>query len=163
MTGADRPGDGSTSIDAAERRRYPVRPVVGVGAVIVDGGRVVLVRRRYEPLAGHWSLPGGKLELGETLTDGIAREVFEETGLLVDVGPVVEVFDRITRDDEGRVQYHFVLVDFLCRRRGGVLLAGSDVDDVALADPADLEAFALSPKATEVIVAALRLVGAGLP
>jgi mutator protein MutT len=95
-------------------RQYPDRPFVGVGAVIVDGGRVLLVRRKHEPLAGEWSLPGGAVEVGETLEECVIREMREETGLDVEVGPVIEVFDRITRDGAGRVQYHFVLVDYLC-------------------------------------------------
>ncbi len=77
---------------------------------------VVLVKRRFEPLAGEWSLPGGKLEVGETLEAAIAREIVEETGLVVDVGPMVEVLDRIFRDGDGRVRYHYVLVDYVCRR-----------------------------------------------
>ena len=93
-----------------DSRRYPARPVVGVGAAVFDGESVVLIKRRFEPLAGRWSLPGGGLEVGETLEVGAAREVREETGLEVDVGPVVEVFDRIVHDDDGGVEYHFVLV-----------------------------------------------------
>ena len=95
-------------------RQYPERPIVGVGAVIVQDGKVLVVKRKYEPLAGQWSLPGGTLELGETLQEGVAREMREETGLEVEVGPVIEVFDRIMTDDARRVRYHFVLVDYLC-------------------------------------------------
>ena len=101
---------------APHARAYPSRPMVGVGAVILIDGKIVLVKRRHEPLAGQWSLPGGTLELGETLEAGVAREMLEETGLVVDVGPVIEVFDRILLDEERKVRYHFVLVDFLCRR-----------------------------------------------
>jgi 8-oxo-dGTP diphosphatase len=127
------------------------QPVLGVGAVIVtDDRRVVLVKRRHEPLAGQWSLPGGKLELGETLEAGIASEVREETGLIVDVGPLIEVFDRILLDADGRVQHHFVLVDYLCRVRGGELAAGSDVVDVALASDDELPGFRLTDKALTV-------------
>ena len=134
-------------------RRYPSRPVVGVGAVVVDSeGRVVLVKRRHEPLAGQWSLPGGTLDLGETLEAGVAREVLEETGLVVDVGRVVDVFDRILVDEEGRVHFHFVLIDYRCTPRGGTLAAGSDVADVALADPANLTAYRLTEKARDVII-----------
>ena len=111
---------------------------------------------RFEPLAGQWSLPGGMLELGESLEAGLAREMLEETGLHVDVGPVVEVFDRILFDDDGRVRYHFVLVDYVCTVRGGTLASGSDVADVALADPGDLEQYRLAAKARDVIEKARR-------
>lgn len=148
----------SRSWVSSDRRLYPDRPVVGVGAVVItDQGQIVLIRRRYEPLAGRWSLPGGMLELGETLESGAAREILEETGLAVAVGPVIEVFDRIMLDDEQRVRYHFVLVDYLCRPTGGTLAAGSDVDAAVFADPADLAAFSLTEKATAVITRALEL------
>jgi mutator protein MutT len=125
--------------------------------VFVDG-RVVLIRRRYEPLAGQWSLPGGTVELGETLESAVAREVREETGLIVEVGVAVETFDRILVDDARRVRFHFVLIDYLCRPVGGQLAHGSDVTDVGLADPADLERYGLTTKAAEVIGKALRMV-----
>ena len=140
-----------------DRRRYPERPIVGVGAVIVRDGQVVIVRRRYEPLAGHWSLPGGTLELGETLEAGVVREMREETGLEVDVGPVIEVFDRIMLDERKRVRYHFVLVDYLCRPIGGELRAGSDVDRAVFVDPAALAAYELTAKAQAVIGRGLEL------
>jgi mutator protein MutT len=112
------------------RREYPEAPIVGIGAVVIDDGSVLLVRRGREPLKGEWSLPGGALELGETLQQGIVREVLEETGLTVAPVSVVEVLDRITRDEEsGRIRYHYVLVDFLCRVAGGELCCGSDADD----------------------------------
>src|SRR5439155_16307251 len=122
---------------------YPERPIVGVGAVIVDDGNVVLIRRKYEPLKGHWSLPGGMVEIGETLEAALTREMLEETGLVVDVGPVIEVFDRITRDEERRVRYHFVLIDYLCWPSRGELRAGSDVDAAIRVDPATLAEYAL--------------------
>jgi mutator protein MutT len=140
-----------------DRRQYPERPIVGVGAVIVENGKVVLVKRRYEPLAGRWSLPGGTLELGETLEEGVAREMREETGLEVEVGPVIEVFDRIITDDTRRIRYHFVLVDYLCWPANGELQAGSDVDDAVLVDPALLEPFDITPKAQSVITRAIEL------
>jgi 8-oxo-dGTP diphosphatase len=140
-----------------DRRQYPERPIVGVGAVIVNDGRVVLVKRRYEPLAGRWSLPGGTLELGETLEAGVAREMREETGLEVEVGPVIEVFDRILLDDERRVRYHFVLVDYLCWPTAGELRAGSDVDEAVLVDPGELGPYRLTAKATAVIQRGLEL------
>jgi ADP-ribose pyrophosphatase YjhB (NUDIX family) len=147
-------------------REYPRRPIVGVGAVVLVTPDVapgvgwtaplareglVLVKRRFEPLAGQWSLPGGTLEVGETLEAGVAREIGEETGLTVDVGPIVEVFDRIFRDADGRVRYHYVLVDYVCQARGGRLAAGSDVSEVAIADPEALTPYALLPKTLEVI------------
>ena len=134
-------------------REYPARPIVGVGGVILtcDPIGVVLVKRRYEPLAGRWSLPGGTVEVGESLEVAVARELEEETGLVVSVGAVIEVFDRILRDDEGRVRFHFVLVDYLCRPVGGWLQHGSDADDVVIAEPADLERYGLTEKALAVI------------
>jgi 8-oxo-dGTP diphosphatase len=140
-----------------DSRQYPERPIVGVGAVIIQDSKVVLIRRRYEPLAGQWSLPGGTLELGETLESGTAREMLEETGLVVTVGPVIEVFDRIMFDATRRVRYHFVLVDYLCWPMSGELRAGSDVDDAALVAPDDLARFQLTTKATAVIERGLQL------
>ena len=138
-----------------DARKYPKRPIVGVGAAVFDGASVVLIKRRFEPLQGRWSLPGGGLEVGETLEAGVAREIEEETGLTVAVGPVVEVFDRILLDDSGRVEYHFVLVDFLCRATGGTLTPGSDVMDAVLANPEMLNAYGLTKKAEEVIAQAV--------
>jgi ADP-ribose pyrophosphatase YjhB (NUDIX family) len=132
-------------------RSYPDRPVIGVGAVVLADGRVVLVKRAHEPLAGEWNLPGGGVELGETLEAACAREVLEETGLIVEIGPVIEVFDRIMYDEAGAVQYHFVLVDYVCRPIGGAMRCGSDASDVALADPGDLAPYRLTQKALDVI------------
>jgi mutator protein MutT len=140
-----------------DTRKYPDRPYVGVGAVIVDGGNVLIVKRKYDPLAGQWSLPGGGVELGETLEDSIVREMREETGLEIEVGPVIEVFDRITRDDDGEVKYHFVLVDYLCWPVGGELRASSDVADARFVDPSELPQYNLTKKANEVIARALEL------
>ena len=138
-------------------RQYPDRPVVGVGAVIVQDGGVVLIKRKYEPLKGRWSLPGGGVEVGETLAEAVAREMLEETGLQVEVGPVIEVFDRITRDGEQRVRYHYVLVDYLCWPIAGELQAGSDVDDAMVVDPAALAPFDLAPQTMAAIDRAVRL------
>jgi 8-oxo-dGTP diphosphatase len=139
-------------------RRYPSKPLVGVGAVILNAsGEVLLVRRSQEPLAGQWSLPGGMLEVGETLEAGVEREMLEETGLVVSVGPVVEVFDRILLDETGRVRYHFVLIDYLCRVRGGEAVAGSDADAIVFVDPEELARYDLTEKARGVIEKAWRL------
>ena len=139
-------------------RAYPDRPFVGVGAVIVDpAARVLLVKRRFEPLAGQWSLPGGAVDVGETLQACVIREMLEETGLEVEVGPVIEVFDRIMHDADGRVQYHYVLVDYVCRPVGGTLAAASDVADVAWVEAAALGEFHLTDKAMTVIAQGLSL------
>ena len=139
-------------------RAYPDRPFVGVGAVIIDGAaRVLLVKRRFEPMAGQWSLPGGAVDVGETLQSCVIREMREETGLEVEVGPVIEVFDRIMHDAGGRVQYHYVLVDYVCRPVGGTLAAASDVADVAWVEPAALGGFDLTDKAMTVIAQGLSL------
>lgn len=113
------------------KREYPDAPIVGVGAVIVHAGRVLLIERAHEPLKGEWSLPGGALEVGETLEQGVIREVLEETGLHIRPLVIAEVLDRISRDDAGRVRYHFVLVDFLCH-----LAEGQSADAVACASDA---------------------------
>jgi ADP-ribose pyrophosphatase YjhB (NUDIX family) len=138
-------------------RRYPDRPYVGIGGIIVREGRVVLVKRRFEPLAGQWSIPGGAVEVGETLEACVIREMAEETGFVVEVGPVVEVLDRITREEEGRVLYHFVLIDYLCWPVGGELRAGSDVAEAVLAEPSELGQYALTEKALAVIERALEM------
>ena len=133
------------------KRDYPDRPIVGVGAVVIDGGRALVVRRATEPLKGDWSIPGGMLELGETLRAGAAREALEETGLTVDVGEVLEVFDRIIPDAQGRTRYHYVLVDFLCRRVSGDAIPGSDVSEVRWITPAELETFTIADSAANVL------------
>ena len=138
-------------------RNFPDRPVVGVGAVVLDGDRVLLVKRGHEPLKGEWSLPGGKVELGETLEAAIAREVLVETGLEVEVGPVIEVFDRIYHSTDGRVEYHYVLVDYVCRAIGDRITSGSDADEVRWVATDDLAAYRLTEKATSVINQALSL------
>ena len=158
MTG--REDDDAAQEAAVRSREYPARPIVGVGGVVVvpmAGGErgIVLIKRRYPPLAGRWSLPGGTQEVGETLQEAVARELLEETGLLVEVGPVLIVFDRITRDAAGRVHYHYVLVDYACRPVGGRLEAGSDVSDVAVVAPGELPGYDLTPETLDVIGRAL--------
>jgi len=138
-------------------RRYPDRPYVGIGGIIVHEGRVVLVKRRFEPLAGQWSIPGGAVETGETLEACLIREMTEETGFVVEVGPVVEVLDRITHDEQGRVLYHFVLIDYLCWPVGGELRAGSDVAEAVLAERSELAHYELTEKALSVIERALEM------
>ena len=132
-------------------RLYPDRPVVGVGAVVLDGVQVLLIKRGHAPLKGQWSLPGGAVEIGETLEQAIAREVLEETGLTIEVGPMVEVLDRISRDADGRVEHHFVLVDFVCRPSGGVLRGASDAEDAAWVALADLARYDVASVTVGVI------------
>lgn len=135
-------------------RTYPDRPIVAVGAVILDGRRVLLIKRGQEPLKGEWSLPGGAVEIGETLQAAVAREVREETCLDVVVGPVVEVLDSIRRDAAGRAEYHYIIVDYVCRLRDPACAhatCGSDAVDVRWVDVAELEAYRVTAKAIAVI------------
>jgi 8-oxo-dGTP diphosphatase len=133
------------------KRDYPDRPIVGVGAVIVDQGRVLLIKRGSPPLLGEWSLPGGVVELGETLRAAAEREALEETGLVVKAGAVIEVLDRIIPGKEASPQYHYVLIDFLCTVQGGALRAGGDAADVRWASESHLSEFKLEQPAVEVI------------
>lgn len=118
------------------QREFPQSPLVGVGAVVVHEGRVLLVRRGSEPLKGHWTLPGGMLEVGETIVEGVKREIREETGLLVEPLELVELLDRIHRE-AGCVRYHYVIADYLCRVTGGELRAASDADAVRWVERAE--------------------------
>jgi 8-oxo-dGTP diphosphatase len=138
------------------KRDYPERPIVGVGAVVVDGDRALIVRRATEPLKGQWSIPGGMLELGEKLRDGLAREVQEETGLEVKVGDVLDVFDSIFPDAEGRTQYHYVLIDYRCTVVSGTAVAGSDVSEVRWVTSAELERLGMKQVTIAVIRKALK-------
>ena len=108
------------------QREFPVSPLVGVGAIIIEDSRVLLVKRLHPPLQAQWSIPGGVLEVGERVREAAIREAREETGLTVDPGELLGVYDRILRNPEKRVQYHYVLIDFLCRRVAGNLAAASD-------------------------------------
>jgi ADP-ribose pyrophosphatase YjhB (NUDIX family) len=143
-------------------REYPEKPIVGVGGVVIEDGRALLIRRGTEPLLGQWSIPGGTLELGETLAEGTERELREETGLLVRVLDLIEVFERInfgrgaddswqTLEEKRRPRFHFVIADYLCERISGQAVAGGDVTEVIWADEAELEKFGLTPTATRVI------------
>ena len=142
------------------------QPRIGVGAVLIHEGRVLLIRRGKEPLRGRWVVPGGTVELGETLEQALVREIEEETGLLVRPREVVTVFDRILRED-GRVSYHYVIIDYLCDYVAGDARAGSDAEAVALVAREDLQAYDLPEKALEVVEDGFRRVaeraGKGLP
>jgi mutator protein MutT len=132
-----------------------VHPIVGVGAVVIRDQKVLLIKRDKEPLAGRWIVPGGAVELGETLTDAVVREVEEETGLRVRPRRVVLVFDRIERSGAA-VQYHYVIVDYLCDLEGGSLRAGSDARDAAWVTAEDLALYDVPPEGRELILRVFR-------
>jgi ADP-ribose pyrophosphatase YjhB (NUDIX family) len=136
-------------------RRYPARPIVGVGGLILNGNAVLLVQRGKEPGRGRWSIPGGGVRVGEALADGLIREMAEETGLDVSAGPLVEVVERIFYDESGRVIWHYVIMDYLCRIEGGTLRAGSDAMDAAFVPPEQWPDYDLAPDAVRVLEKAL--------
>jgi 8-oxo-dGTP diphosphatase len=134
------------------KREYPETPLVGVGAIIIEGDRIALVRRRHAPLQGRWSIPGGVLEVGETLRTAVVREAREETGLTVEPGELLGVFERVVPDEQGKMRYHYVLIDFLCSRLAGELLAGDDAEEVGWFRREDLAALELARETEEVIL-----------
>lgn len=137
----------------SDGRRFPTRPVLGVGALIFDAGRVLLVERGKPPLEGRWSLPGGVVETGERLEAAVHREVFEETGLHVGVEKIATVFERIMPDSTGTCEYHYVLIDFYCAIEGGALRAGDDSRSVKWFDVDSLRAIPMTDGTREVIQA----------
>jgi len=122
-----------------DQRRYPKHPLLGVGALIFEGGRILMAQRGKQPLMGLWSIPGGLVETGETLDAAIRREVREETGLEVRPLGVLEIFERIMRDGDGAAEYHYVLIDSICRVSGGALCAGDDACRVEWVSRRDLK------------------------
>jgi 8-oxo-dGTP diphosphatase len=134
------------------KREYPETPLVGVGAIIIEGDRVALVKRGHAPLQGRWSIPGGVLEVGETLRRAAVREALEETGLTVEPGELLGVFERVVPDEQGKMRYHYVLIDFLCSRVGGELLAGDDAEEVGWFRREELAALELARETEEVIL-----------
>jgi ADP-ribose pyrophosphatase YjhB (NUDIX family) len=133
------------------QREFPEVPLVGVGAIIIEDSRVLLVKRAHPPLQAQWSIPGGVLEVGELVREAAIREVREETGLAVAPGELLGVYDRILRDPEQRVQYHYVLIDFLCRRTGGELLAADDAAEVRWFTQGELPSLRLAEDTLDVI------------
>lgn len=133
------------------QREFPEHPLIGVGAIIIEAGRVVLVKRAHPPIQGQWSIPGGVLEIGEMVREAAIREAREETGLTVEPGELLGVYDRILRNPEHRVQYHYVLIDFLCRRVGGELHASSDAAEVGWFRREDLAGLNLAEDTVDVI------------
>jgi 8-oxo-dGTP diphosphatase len=133
------------------KREYPNYPLVGVGAIIIEHDRVALVRRGHPPLAGEWSIPGGVLEVGETLRQGVVREALEETGLRVEAGELLGVYDRILRDADERPRYHYVLIDFLCRRIAGEFQAADDAAEARWFTRPEVGGLGLPEDTAEVI------------
>ena len=134
------------------KREYPESPLIGVGAIIIEEDRVALVKRGHAPLQGKWSIPGGVLEIGETLRKAATREALEETGLTVEPSELLGVFERVVPDAEGRMKYHYVLIDFLCRRISGQLQAGDDAEEVRWFRREELRALDLARETEEVIL-----------
>jgi len=132
-------------------REFPDAPLIGVGAIILEGDRVVLVKRAHAPLEGKWSIPGGVLEVGELVREAAIREAREETGLIVETGDLLGVYDRVLRSPDGRVQYHYVLVDFLCRSVGGQLKAAGDAAEARWFTRQELPPLKLAEDTQEVI------------
>jgi len=132
-------------------REYPASPLVGVGAIIIDDNRVVLVKRGHPPLQGEWSIPGGVLEVGEMLRDAAVREAHEETGLTVETRDLLGVFDRVLRDPQGKTLYHYVLIDFLCRRVSGELKGASDAEEARWFTREEVEKVPLAKETAEVV------------
>lgn len=141
------------------KREFPEQPIIGVGAIIVEDGRVLLVKRVHPPIAGQWSIPGGALEVGEFVREAAVREAAEETGLIVEPGELLGVFDRVLRDVEQRVQYHYVLIDFLCRVVGGELRAASDAAEARWFADSELEGLGLAEDTLGVIRVGFGMVG----
>jgi 8-oxo-dGTP diphosphatase len=133
------------------QREFPELPLVGVGAVIIENARVLLVKRAHPPLAAQWSIPGGVLEVGEMVREAAIREVREETGLIVEPGDLLGVYDRVLRNAEQRVQYHYVLIDFLCRPAGGELQAADDATEVGWYTCEELPVLRLAEDTLDVI------------
>jgi 8-oxo-dGTP diphosphatase len=132
------------------KREYPDAPIVGVGAIIYDGTHILLIRRDQEPAKGRWPFPGGVVELGETISDALRREALEETGLEVEPGELMAIIDWILRDDGGRIQYHYVILDFLARPVSGALHPGDDAAEVCWASLADLDQLDVTEQAKEI-------------
>jgi len=132
-------------------RQYPERPILGVGALILRGDSILLVERGKEPLKGYWSLPGGVVEVGETLEEAIRREVREETHLEIEIAQVLEIFERIMRDGDGRPEYHYVLIDYLCYANAGEAKPASDASQVAWVHRDQLDRYRITEGTPPVI------------
>jgi 8-oxo-dGTP diphosphatase len=134
------------------KREFPEQPIIGVGAIIIQDARVLLVKRAHPPIEGQWSIPGGALEVGELVREAAVREAREETGLIIEPGELLGVFDRVLRNPEQRVQYHYVLIDFLCKPVGGELSAATDAAEARWFTREELPALNLAQDTHEVIL-----------
>jgi 8-oxo-dGTP diphosphatase len=134
-----------------KERIFPDRPLLGVGGLIFQDDQVLLIKRGREPGIGHWSIPGGMVEVGESVSMAVQREVLEETGLKVEAQDLVKIFERIIPDEEGRIQYHYVVLDYLCRVVGGLLSASSDAEEAYFYSMQDLDRLRLLPETEQVI------------
>jgi len=141
----------------AENREYPERPVIAVGGVVVSDARVLLIRRAQPPLEGRWSIPGGILELGETIAQAIERELMEETRVRVHTLGLIEIYEKVLRLPNQPPQYHFVILDYLCELKDGNAQAGSDVTDVAWSTEGELDRFDLTAEAKRVVTRAFAM------
>lgn len=142
------------SAASLDSRRYPARPVVGVGAIVINEGKVLLVRRGHAPLQGHWSIPGGGVNTGETLEAAVCRELQEETGLRGEPLFLAAVFERVMPDSSGRAEYHYVLIDYACRIVGGVAAPGDDADELGWFALGEAEALEMTPGTFAVVARA---------
>ncbi|HEY63182.1 MAG TPA: NUDIX hydrolase [Caldilineae bacterium] len=141
------------------RREYPEHPLVGVGAVVIrDDHHVLLIRRGQPPRQGEWGVPGGLVELGESLADAVRREVREECGIEIRVGPLLGIFQPIVRDEVGRVRFHYVVLDYLAYYTGGVLRPASDIEAAEWVAPERLADYSLRQETEEVVRRALEAI-----
>lgn len=145
-------------VEDRSERLYPRRPMVGVGAVVWRDGAVLLERRGQPPRQGSWALPGGLVDVGEKLEEALRREVREECGIDVTVGPLLGIFEPIERDDDGRIRYHYVVIDYLVVYAGGDLAVGDDAAELCWVAADELDAYPLLPATRDMIERALQIV-----
>ena len=138
-------------------REYAGHPMVGVGGIVLNEGKVLLVRRGQQPGYGKWSIPGGMVELGETLTEAIRREVLEECGIEIELTDVIAVLERVIRREDERVRYHYILIDFLGYWKGGELQPASDILEARWADPSEMENLEMTDRTKQVVFEAMGL------
>ena len=133
------------------KREYPESPVVGVGAVVIKGGKVLLVKRGVDPKKGLWAIPGGSLKLGETLQEGAEREIMEETGITIRAKEPVYSFDFFERDGDGRVRFHYVIVDMMADYIGGEVQGADDALEARWVSPDELKYLEVSRNTLKIL------------